>query len=95
MSQRSLTARRLFHTENEVGSNPAAGIKKRGNMHEEKLFQFFGYSHLPQHLKDISKLFHDLAEQMIETLPVNAERTMALRKLLEAKDCAVRACLFK
>jgi hypothetical protein len=36
-----------------------------------------------------------LAEQIVETLPRNPERTVALRKLLEAKDCAVRAALYK
>lgn len=40
-------------------------------------------------------MFHDIAEVMALTLPDNAEKTMALRKLLEAKDCAVRALLFK
>jgi hypothetical protein len=33
--------------------------------------------------------------RLVETLPSNPERTMVLRKLLEAKDCAVRAKLFK
>ena len=33
--------------------------------------------------------------QAVDTLPSNPERTVALRKLLEAKDCAVRALLFK
>jgi len=60
----------------------------------EPLMQFFGYSHLPPHLQPASKPFADLAE-LILTLPRNPERTVALRKLLEAKDCAVRAVLFK
>lgn len=59
------------------------------------LLQFFAYEHLPPHLQAISKPFGDLARQIVETLPVNPERTVALRKLLEAKDCAVRAQLFK
>ena len=59
------------------------------------LLQFFGYKHLPEHLQEISTPFHDLAHQLVETLPSNPERTAALRKLLEAKDCAVRAILFK
>ena len=37
----------------------------------------------------------ELARQIVDTLPSNPERTVALRKLLEAKDCAVRALLFK
>lgn len=56
--------------------------------------QFFGYSHLPAHLQAVSKPFAELAE-VILTLPRNPERTVSLRKLLEWKDCAVRAVLFK
>ena len=35
------------------------------------------------------------AEELCATLPSNPERTVALRKLLEAKDCAVRALIYK
>lgn len=63
--------------------------------HKEFLEQFFAYEHLPQHLQEVSKPFGDLAKQIIQTLPINPERTVALRKLLEAKDCAVRALLVK
>jgi hypothetical protein len=59
------------------------------------LLQFFKYDHLPQHLQEVSKPFCDLAMHLVETLPLNPETTVALRKLLEAKDCAVRAKLFK
>lgn len=59
------------------------------------LLQFFAYEHLPAHLQNVSKPFGDLARQIVDTLPSNPERTVALRKLLEAKDCAVRALLFK
>lgn len=65
-----------------------------GNM-DNKLIQFFEYSHLPEKLQAISKPFGQLAFQIVDTLPDNPERDMALRKLLEAKDCAVRANLFK
>lgn len=66
-----------------------------GPQSHDYLLQFFAYAHLPQQLQDISKPFGDLAQQIVATLPANPERTMALRKLLEAKDCAVRAKLFK
>lgn len=59
------------------------------------LLQFFAYEHLPAHLQPASKPFHDLARQLAETLPKNPESTTALRKLLEAKDCAVRSVLSK
>lgn len=61
----------------------------------EYLLQFFAFSHLPQHLQEISKPFADLANRIVNELPRNPERTTALRKLLEAKDCAVRARLFQ
>jgi hypothetical protein len=57
----------------------------------EPLLQFFTYKHLPIYLQSTSARFYALAEFIIETLPANSERSMALRKLLEAKDCAVRA----
>ena len=64
-------------------------------MRTDYLLQFFAYAHLPEHLQAVSKPFGLLAEQIVATLPSNPERTVALRKLLEAKDCAVRALLFK
>lgn len=60
----------------------------------EALLQFFTYQHLPANLAEISKPFGELAKRIVDTLPRNPERTTALRKLLEAKDCAVRAHLF-
>jgi hypothetical protein len=60
-----------------------------------QLLQFFAYEHPPSHLQTISKPFGDLARELAATLPLSSESTTALRKLLEAKDCAVRAVLFK
>jgi hypothetical protein len=62
---------------------------------EEPLLQFFTYEHLPEALVEISKPFGDLAQLMVVILPRNSERTAGLRKLLEAKDCAVRAWLYR
>lgn len=61
----------------------------------EPLLQFFGYEHLPAHLQGVSRPFGELAMQLVIGLPRNPERTVALRKLLESKDCAVRAALWK
>lgn len=61
----------------------------------DPMLQFFAYAHLPQHLQNVSQPFGDLAQQLVNTLPRNPERTVALRKLLEAKDCAVRALLYQ
>lgn len=58
----------------------------------EQLMRFFAYSHLKPELQLISKPFGELA-MWVCTLPRNPERTTCLRKLLEAKDCAVRACV--
>lgn len=59
----------------------------------ERMLQFFHYEHLPEHLRDVSQPFCELANHIVNSLPRNPERTVALRKLLEAKDCAVRAVL--
>ncbi len=57
----------------------------------------FRYSHLPAHLQEISKPFGDLADTMVDSIPHNNETgpeiSAGLRKLLEAKDCFVRAAL--
>jgi len=58
------------------------------------LRQFFTYQHLPQHLQAASQPFAELAALLDEQLPKNPEKTAALRFLLQAKDCAVRALLF-
>ena len=58
---------------------------------KEYMIQFFGYAHLPEGLQVVSKPFGELAQLLVDTVPKNPERTAALRKLLEAKDCAVRA----
>jgi hypothetical protein len=60
----------------------------------EPMLQFFGYSHLPEPLQAVSRPFCELAHELTAGLPRNPERTAALRKLLEAKDCAVRARLY-
>lgn len=77
------------------------------NIHpsQEELLRFFEYDHLPERLQEISKHFHWLAYALVGYAPLHEnstheqivlsgpELTVALRKLLEAKDCAVRAAL--
>jgi hypothetical protein len=60
----------------------------------EPMLQFFTFEHLKPELRDISAPFCGLAKVIADQLPRNPERTAALRKLLEAKDCAVRAKLY-
>lgn len=59
------------------------------------ILQFFAFTHLPPHLQEVSKPFGQLAHDLSITLPRNPETTVALRKLLESKDAAVRAVLAK
>ncbi len=64
-------------------------------MEKEPMLQFFACDHLPDHLRPVAYEFWKLAHHTVASLPRNPERTVALRKLLEAKDCAVRAVLWK
>lgn len=56
----------------------------------EHIMQFFAYDHLPPELQLVSRPFSDMASLIME-LPRSPERSVALRKLLESKDAAVRA----
>jgi hypothetical protein len=57
------------------------------------VLRFFEFDHLHEgQLRDTSKKFYDLAHDLVSYLD-GPELTVALRKLLEAKDCAVRAAL--
>lgn len=62
---------------------------------DDPMLQFFQFEHLPPNLAQVSEPFCELARRIANQLPRNPERTVSLRKLLEAKDCAVRAILFK
>jgi hypothetical protein len=66
-----------------------------GTQSVEPMLQFFDFAHLPPNLQAVSRDFCELAERIVRNLPRNAERTVALRKLLESKDCAVRSTLYK
>lgn len=55
------------------------------------ILRYFHYAHLPAHLQSASRPFMELAMHIVTTTPRNAERAIALRKLLEGKDAAVRA----
>jgi hypothetical protein len=64
-------------------------------MDQEPIMQFFTYDHLPEALQAVSQPFCTLARHLVDTLPRNPERTVSLRKLMESKDAAVRALIFK
>lgn len=57
------------------------------------IMKHFSYEHLPPHLQEISKPIGDLAKSMDDLLEDGPEKSAGLRKLLEAKDCLVRAKL--
>ena len=62
-------------------------------MNQEHILQFFRFEHLPEHLREVSEPYSAMAHALVDGLPRNPERTVALRKLLESKDAAVRARL--
>ena len=71
------------------------------------ILEFFEYKHLPDYLQEVSKHFHWLAHALVGDAPTHEgsthnqfklsgpELTVALRKLLEAKDAAVRAAVVR
>lgn len=73
--------------------HPAPAEFTPAQLEADPILKFFHYRHLPDMLREVSEPFCDLAFDLVETLPRNAERSVALRKLLEAKDAAVRARL--
>jgi len=81
-------------SETELKGIPLDPNFKSPALPTEHILQFFAYNHLPEHLRAVSKPFSELSIEIMK-LPRNPERTVALRKLLEAKDAAVRAALAK
>lgn len=62
-------------------------------MDEDRMMKWFAYAHLPPHLQEVSKQFAEVANWICQEIEAGPERTVALRKLLEGKDAAVRAKL--
>jgi hypothetical protein len=96
-----LPATRCFHvavpTLNRTTTQPGGLLDEDAEkaLAEEHIGQFFKYEHLPPYLADVSRPFCEMAVRIVVQLPRNPERTVALRKLLEAKDAAVRAVVAK
>lgn len=59
----------------------------------QRLHGYFAYGHLPAKLQRVSRHFAITADMLLNWLPDSPELTVCLRKLLEAKDCAVRCAL--
>jgi hypothetical protein len=73
------------------GVAPAPVEFTEQELRDDHILRYFHYQQLPPHLQVHSKPFCEMAKRIVTTLPRNPERTVALRKLLEAKDAAVRA----
>ena len=58
-----------------------------------EIMRYFTYTHLPSHLQDVSAPICEFAEEML-SLPESEQRTQGLQRLLEAKDCFVRAAIY-
>jgi hypothetical protein len=61
-----------------------------------RLLRYFRFEHLPPQLQVVSRPFSELAHAMVELVPDDGDQpelTAGLRKLLESKDCMVRAAL--
>ncbi len=71
--------------------HPAPAEFTADQLSQDPILRYFHYSHLPPILQASSQPFCDLAQHIVSTTPWSAERSAALRKLLEAKDAAVRA----
>lgn len=73
------------------GIPPAPVEFTAAQLETDPILRYFHYAHLPTPLQEISSAFCTLASFIVIALPRNAERTVALRKLLEAKDAGVRS----
>lgn len=59
----------------------------------DAMMRYFEFLHLPPKLQHVSRHFYTVADTVRNTVPDGPEKTVCLRKLLEAKDAAVRAAL--
>ncbi|GAA2554599.1 hypothetical protein GCM10010423_64720 [Streptomyces levis] len=78
----------------EIRRDAAPMSENQGAMGEPPLEDFYN-PNLPEELRRLSRRFYDLAEHMVTTTPVSAQRAQCLWDLLRAKDCAVRAWRYR
>lgn len=79
--------------EEELTSEDLARTIEQSHPSVKAVMQYFTYDHLPSHLQDVSRACATIANFMAILLPDSPEKTAGLRKLLEAKDCFVRAAI--
>lgn len=70
-------------------NNEKISIKESSNT----IMKYFAFKHFPEHLQEISLPFYNIAHTLDKQLPDGPEKIAGLRKLLEVKDCMVRAAL--
>lgn len=64
-----------------------------GGDNRAEILKYFAYDHLPMHLQVVSRPFGELADVIVSVTNRGEEQSVALRKLLESKDAAVRAAM--
>lgn len=57
------------------------------------MLKWFNWQHLPAHLQAVSAPLKRVAEEMDAAMPDGPEKSAGMRKLLEEKDCFVRAAI--
>jgi hypothetical protein len=75
----------------EIAGTVGQVLTQGDNEVAKSIIQYFDYEHLPPHLQEISKPFGELARHIVVNTPDGPEKEAGLRKLLECKDCIVRA----
>lgn len=80
-----------FHTMSDF----VLGEVLEGSIAAEPMLQLFKFGHLSDTLRPVSRVFALAALETVDRLPRNPERTACLRKLREAKDCAITGMLWK
>ena len=68
-------------------------VKLTGSESQPNILRYFKYDHLSPRLQEVSLPFSELAHRLDLILPNGPEKSVALRKLLEGKDAAVRSAL--
>ena len=86
----AMEAQGVITHQNHLGKREVIPVPAKPN----PILKFFDYSHLPVDLQKVSRAFAELAQDMNNDLPDGPEKSAGLRKLLEAKDCMVRAKAF-
>jgi hypothetical protein len=96
----SIVSAKLIHWPDTtpIVDNLLTGVRESGDFAErwqgEEMLKYFAFSHLPEGpMRETSRGFCHLAYMVVRTVPRSPERTVALRKLLEGKDAAVRAAM--